>query len=143
MIQTTTEAGIEQNPVLAAVTFKFKGFRVDTGGWVYGDLIHNCPDINLRYCVGIKAGKVSPVEVHPQSVGQFTGLCDRAGADIYSNDILAPYGNITMEPKMDECFSVEFSKGSYNIGNESDTDYYIVGNTYTTPELLNNGSNSR
>lgn len=68
---------------------------------------------------------------------QFTGLIDNSGKDIYDGDILAPFGNITQAPQIENCFVVEYSNGSYNIGKESDTDYCIIGNVYETPELIN------
>ena len=147
MIQTHSSAGIAQNHMLAAVTAKFRGHRIDNGKIVFGNgiVIVDKDYVAIPQTKDVTAEDyaITLCKVQPSSAAQFTGLCDRAGKDIYSNDILAPYGNITLKPNMDECFAVDFSKGSYNIGNESDTDYYIVGNTYETPELLNDGSNSR
>jgi hypothetical protein len=72
-----------------------------------------------------------------ESVGQFTGMYDKNGKEIYESDLLAPFGNITQKPQIENCFVVEYSNGSYNIGKESDTDYCIIGNIYENPELLN------
>jgi hypothetical protein len=115
---------------------KFRGKRIDNGEWVYGYLIEYLKTTWIRVTDKNKDRYYVEFEVIPGSVGQFISLYDRAGDEIYSNSILAPYGNITKKPNMDECFSVEYEKGSYNIGNESDTDYYVVGDTFNNPELL-------
>lgn len=66
---------------------------------------------------------------------QFTGLFDIKGTGIYDDDILGIPGNITREIKPPYIL-VKFDKGSYNIGAESETDYYIIGNACANPELL-------
>ena len=58
----------------------FRGKRADTGGWVYGDLIH----AGYLYCIRetieafTKAG-FNECVVNPETVGQYTGVKDRDG----------------------------------------------------------------
>jgi len=78
------------------IVIKFRGLRTDGGGWAYGNLINWHPNLKPRIIWFEQVGETSQEldfnetndEVHHETVGQFTGLIDKKGVDIYEHDKL-------------------------------------------------------
>ena len=126
---------------------KFRGKRLDNGAWIYGDLIHiDKSDIGIVTDYDHWSG----CRINPDTVGQFTGLLDRNGKEIYEGDII----------KVDEfampCEVIWYEKtasfqlryhvdGGFNIPKDAlglwVQDYKdviaVIGNIHDNPELIN------
>jgi uncharacterized phage protein (TIGR01671 family) len=134
---------------------KFRAKRVDNGEWVYGYYESN-PLTGKSHIFSFDNECSYVYEVKPETVGQFTGLLDKQGREIYEGDIvkICVPNTAVDEEEMDnfKLITVEiyFENGSFWFQGEGCTDcnwhFYnagereVIGNIYENPELLTGGS---
>lgn len=120
---------------------KFRGKRTDTGEWVYGDLHTRCqkphihPDVPNCPISGLK------FNIDPDTVGQYTGLKDRNGKDVWEGDLLrTPEGDIMVSEWRDAQIITRCVR-PYNPRYKNSLTFaypvsVVIGNIHDNPELL-------
>lgn len=132
---------------------KFRGKSKNSGEWLYGYLFNYelsltavTPCINI--CIPASLEEVySDCTVYSDTIGQYTGLRDKDGKEIYEGDIVYIGSNLKAV--------VIWFNGSFRFKDElsckatyfedmgvmmRDYDVCIIGNIYDNPELLKGGN---
>lgn len=128
--------------------YLFRGKQKDNDRWVYGSLIHvgdfccildpddEGPDYPyMDKDLGIIDGYVTPVK--PETVGQFTGICDKTGERIFEGDIVHAFMDFGPAGFLPQATDIRYlgTRGYQWEYFDMDT-IVIIGNVYDTPELL-------
>lgn len=121
---------------------KFRG-KTFNGDWEFGDLSQwNENDGRKRTFISVEG--LEPIEVHPDSVGQYTGLKDKNGKEIFEGDIIIinRYKEEAIIEWNDElgffvlrCYGGEIGKKPLGEWLQ-EFDLFLIGNIYDNPELI-------
>ena len=118
----------------------FRGKRVDSSKWIYGSLVVNIHMGKTTYHIltnGMGQVYSNSFELIPETLGQYTGLTDKNGTNIFEGDIIdyASKKLIVGWNKMQHRWSMYCAiKDSVFIHLHEDG--VIVGNIHDNPELL-------
>ena len=127
---------------------KFRGHSIYEDKWVYGG-VHIVGDDAM--ILAVRPGNlIFHAPVDPKSVGEFTGLHDKDGKEIYEGDRLMC--TVNDEP-IGEIDRVQFKDGEFRLANrdrslrswlyteelygkEVECNFYLAGNIFEHPDLL-------
>ena len=125
---------------------KFRGRRKNSSEWVYGAFLA-IPKL-CSYIYDVQPdGQATRYLVDEDTVGQFTGLLDNNGKEIYEGDILRfapPWRWVEDERRVGVvvykyfAFVVKYGNKSVGIFNlaSNEAPYTIIGNIHDNPDLM-------
>lgn len=120
---------------------KFRAKRQDRDEWVYGDLTHvqkicKVEDVERTGKRSMPAVRVGNYDVDEQTIGQYTGLKDKNGREIYEGDVLR-LDNYTIKVEwLNGGFCDCHSNINIPLRYFSLNHYEVIGNIHDNPELL-------
>lgn len=141
---------------------KFRGKRVNGGEWVYGMTISNGTIKRKINNIFFEVAENKWVGVLPETLGQYTGLKDKDGKEIYEGDILKTprgfIGQVVFGRAEEECRHKVFGRmvidcyttygwifvrgDGYRCAIDDELlEGEIIGNIHDNQELMKGGSN--
>ena len=122
-------------------TIKFRAQDIASNKWLFGDIRHHKNDV----CIFEQGGNRGE-QVKPETVGQFTGLTDKDGKEIYEGDVI----RINLTDGSTTISSVVWNRRGYwgcdiyinhvvQLGLIDKVRIEVVGNIHDNPELIEKG----
>ena len=122
-------------------TIKFRGKRLANGEWCYGSLLIWADGECTILEKSNSSNAMWKREIDPDTAGQFTGLHDANGKEIYEGDILQSSGwagdyEVVYDRAVFYGATQHGIVPAWRIANERCS---IIGNIHDNPELLKGG----
>ena len=122
---------------------KFRGFNGNPsvkGKFIYGDLIRFGDDLEYTAITPHQEMAYDEYPVKAETVGQYTGLKDKNGKEIYEGDItnngIIRFGRIEEINGIGFYLESHFSRNVFGELFRFTTPFEVIGNIYENPELL-------
>ena len=127
---------------------KFRGKSIDSNKWVYGSLmIDKWDNSYVIYPINDKVEDLVGEPVDCDSIGQYTGITNKNGKEIYEGDIVKYVDNMC---KVEFVACVKYDAPSFEFWDTDDMycgielcesikgedEIEVIGNIYDNPELL-------
>ena len=137
---------------------KFRGKSLKNKKWVYGDLMRNiCATRIVRYketdTESVQRADWDYIEVDDSTVGQFTGLTDCNGREIYEGDIFTVNGKypklveyredrvafcIANVDELDKKWIYPWQQPAPDWWYDFSREIVVIGNKFDNPDLIPN-----
>lgn len=120
-------------------TIKFRG-RDFAGLWHHGDLIHNDENLLIRF------GGCAHAYIENETMGQFTGITDKNGKDIYEGDIMNDPTSMCVGVVEWNSILCQFQLSWQNMHTAADLFFMVkcgsivIGNIHDNPEMRKGGA---